>query len=434
MIFKNIIYFTTVFFFSSICIAQDDLALSTSNWIQIDHQDLNGNRIGRCSGDAAISTRSYVGIEATKFRVAKNDGWIKKLFNNNRRAFPVVSIEGSYLQSSLNITKVGGAKTLRKEMSNVDLGTTWNILNTSPWTLKDVSINVKIGYSADSSLDFVLKSFNEITSNIPNFTLNTAASIGTSIASTVDNLLFGSERITSLLSSEKDIPTLGNNSLCEGYIVIYAATDAVKYNKYEHGDVVWDESSQDLLFDGIDNHDISYVVLKINVEPRLYAETKDALNDTGKVWSQRYRAAQSSMQDLILSWDAIELENKSKEIQTKLIEAKTFLHADLSLIQEERLEIHRYVASDIKLKLDALKTRFATTKNGVTVDSTSKSLKAFVEASRASEIGIDTNLSETLLSQPDSLRMLSLQAPTLKDKIAVGEALSQSVRNIDVSL
>ena len=428
MLFKSTLFFSVLIFAGMACPlnAAEVQSLSTSNLIPVDWINKESeDRIELCSEEKAVFSRSYVSLEITKLRVAKSDGWVKRLFNGNRRAFPVATLTGRNLNQPIAVSKVGTAKVLLKELSQVDLAVTWQILERVPWTIEGAELNLRIGYSADSNIDAIVKAFSEITASIPDYTIQTSVAVGLAIASNVDQLLFGSERTTDLLNSRRDLP-LSGGTLCEGYYAIFGADDATVYNKYENGDLAWNERSQDLQFNGTEPSDVSYAVVRVAVQDRYYSDKSDALNDNRKVWSQKYREAQSELAQLVWVSSEEEVESITKRVRDKIFEGRAFLDADLTLVQDERREIHTYVVEDVQPKLNAVRKRIAGD-GEITAASTKESIAALLNATSGGVTMIDLPQREVSISNPDIIDNVH---KSIRDPEELAKSIERSLDSI----
>ncbi len=410
--------------------AQDDRALSTSNMISIPYIELGApaKRIDVCSKDQAVFSRSYVSIEITKLRVAKEDGWVKRLFNNNRRAFAASTFRAQGVSGSISVSKVGTPRVLSGRMAHADLGSTWNILSKIPWTIRDANLSIRIGYAADSTIDAVVNTFNAISSTIPDYTVSTSVSVGIAITSALDSMLFGQERVTSLLRSERDFP-LAAGGLCEGYYAVFAAENADKYDRYENGEVVFDENSQDLIFEGSDIADISYAVVLVAVDSSYYQDASDAINDPGKVWAAKYREVQSGVEELVFLSEPSAINTLVSAIRTTLREARTLLDADLSIVQSERRSIHRIYAEELQRQIEAVRARIGES-GEVSEETTLNAMSEFSRIGRESEIEFENVQIDGFLSSEDQFEL----ALSEQDAIRLGEALNRAAASIEAIL
>lgn len=334
--------------------AQDAQSLSTSPLIGVQHKDSTGQIINTSNGTPAIFSGSYVSIGIEKVTVNKSDSLIKQLFNGNRVAFPAANFRATYNALPLSISKMGGPVRIQGTKSSIDLGVQWGMVDRMPWIIDNANLDIRIGYTSDSTITELTKSFSSITSSIPDFTVSSSVAIGTAITKSIDDLVFKSERSYNLLRAERNFPMLAGK-IREGYYAVFAASNRSLYEKYNQGNVIW--TGTDLRYNGNPINDASYVVVSFKVTNQFYESVSDAVSDISKPWSAKYRDVLDDCFDLVVISTGQELEKKRESLISGLTEARTLLAADLDLLQSERTKIHQYVLGDALSKIEIAKNR-----------------------------------------------------------------------------
>ncbi len=405
----------------------DTQSLSTSEFFAVDTES-RGVVTSACSTQVNPFA-SYVSLEIGKYRVSKSDGFSYRLFNKNRRAFAAASFGGSIHGNDFRVSRVGTPHVLKKADSHVDLASSFLLMDKTVWSVRGARLDVRIGYSADSTFNEILEAYNSITATIPDYTVSSAVTIAASIASSLDRIVFGSDRVTDLLNSSDDISAF--TKLCEGAYVALAAKDASLYENYGPKNLVWDDGSKRLMHNGEELTKVSYAVLLVRVYDRMYEPIETALNETTKEWPKKFSDAQVALSRLSFTPTAKEIEVLSKTIVQLLDEGLTLLSADVRLVQEEKKEIYNFVRNDLEPKLAAIRTR-VTEDNTVTLESTRESIAAFIQASDESTYEFrDETLDQLARMQLSLGDYISNDAD---DNTVVAQQLMQGISEIETNI
>ena len=380
-------------FVCAVTIAEDRKSLSTSNFMEVPYLSKNHEIIKTCSGKKARYGQNYVSIGVNKLTVNKNDPFLVTIFNKDRYAFGVANLKADYQSLPISVSRVGKPVRIMGEDSSIDMGVEWVMLDRIPWVLKNASFQIKLGYSADSSTDSMIEAFSGITSAIPDYTISTSLATGFAVASTIDKLLFGSDRATDLLNAQKDIPLLGD-SLCEGYYALFSAENKNTYKKYSEDGLVW--TGKDLEYNDKPINDVSYAVISVRVSDRYYDSVRSSVNDHTRSWASKYKSVQTSFFDFIWVTKKEKLDNLTEKVRTDLLEARTLLNSDPNLIQQEIEEIHQYVIDRYIEHLEIAKLRINKSGN-VTLTSTEQALNKAINSSTVSLSKENSVLAERLL-------------------------------------
>ncbi|CCQ91203.1 exported hypothetical protein [Nitrospina gracilis 3/211] len=326
----------------------EEMSLSTSRVIGV--QQKTENTIKKpCEGKKAQFGNSYVTLELIKMTVNKDDNLVKRILNSNRASFPVAKLNATYKEQNISISKVGSTKSIIGGESSLDMGVEWVLIDRLPWVLKAPKIEIKLGYTSDSTLEALAQSFSEITNNLPNYTVSSSIQVGLGVAQAIDKLLFGDGRSGDLLKIQKDLPLIANQ-LCEGYYAIFGAEKSNTYEKYyKKDDLVW--TGHDLQFKDKTIKDASFIILRIVVSDRYYMQPEFALNDTNKPWTRKYSDLITGLFELSYISTSEGLKEQRNKIRNSLLEAKILLNADLDLIFQEKLEIHSYALKEANKNL-----------------------------------------------------------------------------------
>jgi hypothetical protein len=401
--------------------SDENKSLSTSGFIEVEYFNDTGAKVKTCSQKKAAFAQSYVSIGINKLTVNKDDSLLKRIFDSDRHAFGASNLKATYQGQPLSISRVGPPIILSGGDSSVDMGVEWGMLDRIPWVLKNANIEIKLGYAANSTTKAIIDAFSGITSTIPDYTISTSLATGFAITTAIDNLLFGSGRAIDLLHAERDLPLLAGQ-LCEGHYAIFSAENNLIYEKYYHGKVVW--TGKDLEFNDKPIDDVSYAVVGVKVSDRYYSNVKNSLNDNSRAWSGKYREVQTSLFDLIWVSNTNELDAKRKSIRSNLLAARTLLTADINLIQEEKQEIHLYVLSDFKNRLDIAENRI-NSKNKITKASTAAALLSGLNSESVVLDSVSATMAERILLDSDN------NLPSIKSNLAPAylNAISE-IRNV----
>lgn len=351
-------------------------SLSTSAFIPIPSVALDGKSVAVCSGKKAEFGHSYVSIAIERMSVNRNDSFLYTVFNRNRTSFGSATLTATYNSHPLSVTKVGAPVALNGQKNMVDLGVGWSILDRTPWVIRDATFGIKLGYSADSTVDSTVTAFNGITSTMPGYTLSSSLAVGFAVTKAADSLLFGPSRAIDLLRAERSLPLMADQ-LCDGYYVIFAANDKSGYSGYSSANVVWSEQAKDLSSNNAAISGLSYVVVSVRVADSFYPTPGDAFNDSSKPWASKYQDVLSSLSDLAWVGTPDEVTEKEKTIRTSLTNAHTLLTADMDLTLQEKEAIHKYAQDEA---LSVLKTVISRVKGGnqVTAATTTNALNSLM--------------------------------------------------------
>lgn len=354
----------------------ENQSLSTSAFIPIPSIAQDGKTIAACTGKKAGFGHSYVSIAIERMTVNRADSYLYTIFNPNRTTFGSATLSATYNSQSLSVTKIGSSIALNGKKPMVDLGVSWGMLDRIPWVIRNATFNIKLGYSADSAIDSTVNAFNGITSAIPDYTLSTSLATGFAVTKAADNLLFGPSRATDLLRAERSLPLMADQ-LCDGYYVVFAASNKAIYEKYSAPNIYWSEQAKDLSFNGIPISDASYVVVSVKVADSFYPAPEDAFNDSSKLWASKYQDVLSSLADLAWVGTIDEVIAKQKAVRTNLNDAHTLLTADMDLTMPEKDAIHKYAQDEALQALNVAMSRVKANKE-VTVASTTGALSSII--------------------------------------------------------
>ncbi len=392
----NLALFISIVCISSLASAENK-SLSTSGFIPVNYFDEGTTEVKTCDGLKAGFANSYVSIGLHKFTVNKKDSLLKRIFNSNRHAFAVSSLNANFQSQSLSVSRVGKPVLVKGKQSSVDLGVDWGVVERIPWVLKNANLEIKLGYAADSSVNSMIEAFSAVTTAIPDYTISTSLAAGFAVTSAIDNLLFSSGRAVDLLRSERDLPLLAGQ-LCEGYYAIFAAENNGTYEKYYKSDVVW--TGVDLEYKNKPIDDVSYVVVGVKVSPRFYDNVENSLNDTTRVWSSKYSDLKTSFFDLIWVSTKEELDDIQKRIRKDLLEARTLLSSDLNLIHNEKTEIHQFMINEFNSAIQVALVRITPTQE-ITRLSTANALTKGLNGNNVNWEQESINVAESILVNPE---------------------------------
>jgi len=405
MLGKSILLIFTLLSFSGLVNAEDRKSLSTSRFIEVDYYSDENAITKTCSGKKAGFAQNYVSIGVNKLTVNKDDPLLKRIFNKDRHAFGVSSLKAEYQSQSISVSRVGNPVAIKGKNSSIDMGVEWGMLDRIPWVLKNASFEIKLGYAADSKADSMIEAFSEVTAAIPDYTISTSLATGFAITSAVDKLLFGSDRVIDLLSARRDLPLFAGR-LCEGHYAIFSAENNSEYEKYYKGDVVW--TGNDLEYKGKPINNVSYAVVSVRVSDQYYDTVESSLNDNSRPWASKYRDAQTSFFDLLWVTDKETLNDLTRNIRSRLLEARTLLSSDPNLLQTEIHKIHQFIINDFNDKL-ALASSRIDEKGKITVSSTEKALTKAINNPGVISLPENTAMAERLLSNPGA-NILNVEA------------------------
>ncbi len=394
----SILFMSSLLLVSGLVNAEDRKSLSTSSFIEVNYYSDENKITKTCSGKKAGFAQNYVSIGVNKLTVNKDDPLLKRIFNKDRHAFGVSNLKAEYQSQSISVSRVGNPVAIKGKNSSIDMGVEWGMLDRIPWVLKNASIEIKLGYAADSTTDSMIEAFSGVTAAIPDYTISTSLATGFAVTSAIDKLLFGSDRAINLLNADRNLPLFADR-LCEGHYAIFSAENNSAYEKYYKGDVVW--TGNDLEYKGKPINDVSYAVVSVRVSDRYYDTVESSLNDDSRPWASKYRDVQTSFFDFFWVSDKEKLNELTRNIRNSLLEARTLLSSDPNLIQTEKHQIHQYIISDFKDKLNIASSRIDA-KGKVTVSSTEKALTKAITASGVLFIPENTTLAERLLSNPSA--------------------------------
>lgn len=396
VIFKCSLTVITLLFPYNNVEANDTLSLSTSRFVPVEYYHGKDNLIKTCSGKKAGFAQNYVSIGINKLTVNKEDSMLRRVFNRNRRAFGVSNLKGNFQNQLISISRVGSPVALNGSNSSIDMGVEWGMLERIPWVLKNASIEIKLGYAADSTTDSMIEAFSGVTSAIPDYTLTTSLATGFAITNAIDNLLFGSDRAINLLNAQRDIPLFASQ-LCEGHYAIFSAENRSLYEKYYNGNVIW--TGNDLQYDEKPINDVSYAVVSVRVSDNYYDTVESSLDDNSRIWASKYRDIRMLLFEFILISDENLIDELVRRIRGELLEARTLLSSDLNLIEREKHAIHDFVLKDFTDKLNIARSRIDS-RGRVTVSNTENAITMALNNSDT-YFGADASrMAQLVLSNP----------------------------------
>lgn len=403
--------------------ADEQKALSTSGLIELSYKDDKGTTVKTCAGKKAAFGQTYVSIGVEKLTVNKSDGIIARIVNSDRQVFSAANLKASYKSQTLSVSKVGKPVALSGATSSVDLGVQWGLLDRIPWILRDASLEIRVGYGANSSVEGIVDAFNGITSAIPGYSISTSLATGFAITNAIDKLLFASDRTINLLRANRDLPLLAGQ-LCEGYYATFSAENSSSYEKYYKGSVVW--TGNDLEYNGAPIHDVSYSVVSVKISDRFYPSAKDSFNDSSRGWTGKYRDVLSSLTDLTWISTSEEIAEKEKSIRSNLLEARTLLGSDLDITQQEKQEIHEYAQNEAIKQLKIVKETRLGIGNKVTKESTAAAVASVLSRNSSLVDSIAMRTAQRILENPTG------NLPDIPPNVA--RQLGSSVRNIETAI
>ena len=405
---------------SSASIAADEVrSLSTSNLMPISELSATGATLFACSGKKAVNGMSYVTIASAKQTVNKNDNLLKRIFNTNRRVFATHTLTTKYQSVDYSISKVSTPFSLNGANSSVDISAMWVLANQIPWVVQNTSLKIKLGYSADSTMDALADAFSSVTSAMPSFSLSAGASAGMAVTNSIDKLLFNSGRSVNLLNASLELPLLGD-PLCEGYYAAFASDNKPSYEKYNSSTVIW--SGTDLKYKGLPISDVSYTVIRVRVHDKYFPIPMAAFSDIARPWTKPYKSVLSELNDLTYITDSALVKEKENFIVSQLVEGRTLLNADRDVIPSEQQEIHDFVNVQARNAIIILKKRI--TLNGVVTPETTRDT---VTAALVNRSALVSESSAALAK--GSLASINFTTPAESKKLA--EALNSSIQKIE---
>lgn len=392
----NILFISALLSVSGLVNAEDRKTLSTSRFIEVDYYSNENNITKTCSGKKAGFAQNYVSIGVNKLTVNKNDPLLKRIFHKDRYAFGVSNLNAEYQLQSISVSRVGNPVAIKGNNSSIDMGVEWGMLDRIPWVLKNASFEIKLGYAADSTINSMIEAFSGVTAAIPDYTISTSLATGLAITNAIDKLLFGSDRAIDLLNARRDLPLFAGR-LCEGHYAIFSAENNSEYEKYYKGDVVW--TGNDLEYKSKPINDVSYAVVSVRISDRYYDTVESSLNDDSRPWASKYRDVQTSLFDLLWVSDEDTLNELTRNIKNKLLEARTLLSSDLNLIQVEKNQIHQFMINDFNDKLKIASSRIDVEGN-ITLSSTERALTKALNNPDVIFLAENTSMAERLLANP----------------------------------
>jgi hypothetical protein len=305
--------------------------------------------------------------------------------------------------------------------NSIDMGVTWEILDRLPWNIKDATLETRVSYSANSTIDATITALSSITSAIPTYSLTTSALTGFAIASSIDSLLFTQNRSVEILRFSHDLP-LTASSLCEGFYATFSAKDNAIYEKY-YGKTSW--NGNDIEYEGKSINDASYAIFSIKVFDRYYPD-KDAPFNSEKNWAEKYSQSfiEASGLSYAISQDSIkEIEKNTVQL---LNDAKVLLLGDADINSEEKIEIHNTAQRKIRDLIKSAQTRL-TSVDSITLAGTTSAITSIINT--PSDI---KGMNDAKVNAKRALDELASKNPSANKD--TGKALRETINTIEKSL
>jgi hypothetical protein len=290
--------FTNLFIFGSLLWAANLFAASapavgdsTFGLVPVQYIDEAGNLHDTLKGQPLVANGCYVSIEISAARIFAHTPTWKAIWNTNSLAYATVRLTGHAGSISVAETRTSMAVRVKKGDTVKDLGFSGPLLDAVPWSFQNLNLHLEMDSSEDSTIANVIGGLSEVSSKLPALTLSSAVTAGESIATIFDKLLFAQGRSDARLHGDFGFVTKGSDSRREGYYVIFGADSAASYNKYllsartpAGPQLEW--NGRQLLFGTTPVEDVSFFVIKIHQQARLWDDSDLAEVGNNKPWSQ----------------------------------------------------------------------------------------------------------------------------------------------------
>ena len=323
------------------------VAASTFIPVPVQYLDGSGHLQDTSKSRPLVANACYASIDIVEARVFANTSLWSAIWNTNALAFATARLSGQAAGPiAIAVTRTGGPVRVQRGDTIKDMGISAKLLDAVPWTFQNLNLHLEMDSSADSTIAGVIGGLSQVSSKLPGFTLSSSVTAGLSIANIFDTLLFAPGRSDARLRGDFDLTAAGDDTLREGYYVVFGADSATNYNKYlgasASGGTKLEWNNQRLLFGTTPVDDVSYFVIKVHRQDTLWGDdSRLAMVGDGKPWSQDLVSVLSDIVTLASASgsDDQAFQQAKQAIVKGMNTGKTLLLADPDVLASEKLAI-----------------------------------------------------------------------------------------------
>jgi len=292
---------------------------------------------------------AYITVQFVDAGVFQKSNWWTNLVEKNRVATANTALSGTINGRSIDDARASKPIELRKNNSLVGFGFAQFIIERFPTTYSKLELRVNIAKSAQDGLADLLSALGDISSSTPSLQVSQSTIGIINGSKALADFLFKKQLIKAHAQSVMQFPASGN-SLPAGLYVSLAGDSAADYaaitnnpqNLHWNAALTWNGA-------GIESLKLSYYVVRVSYDRRVFADPLASLSLTSKPWVALYQIANGKVSLIVPGTD---LQALKVEVIHHLINANTLLDADPDYIQAEKDEIKSAVLAKINALLN----------------------------------------------------------------------------------
>lgn len=312
-------------------------AQSTSRW----------TRVGDASfGDTATPSpgAAYMTLYVRAATLYLNSNGWTNFIERNRQAVLTVNLSGTIAGIGVSQTRTGDPVELHRNHTMVDLGFSGIVVDHLPMTFSGLTFNLQINKTARDGLQDLITEVATLSSEQPPVLSISQQAMGiTSFSKSLADFLFRKDLLVKEAEIQSPVPASG--VLQPGVYVCFAGDSEADYDRYltpASPGLQW--SGSRLTYNGKPVQRVSYFVIEVGYNKRVYAHPLDALSSTTSPWVQLYLLAEREIPTINSAADAARVTN---DIQSHLTDASALLYSDPDLINDEKDDIANAVYQKI---------------------------------------------------------------------------------------
>jgi hypothetical protein len=298
-------------------------------------------------GDTSSPTpgAAYMTVAVRAVSFYQNSNFWTSFVETNRQAVITASLNGIIAGTQVSQTQTGQPVDLRRNRSIVDLGYAGILVDHLPTTFSGMTMSVQVNKTAKDGLQGLISQVAQLSATTPPTLSISQQAMGiTSLSKNIADFLFHAQLLVQGITSKNPLPA--NGLLAPGIYVSLAGDSESDYSQYlAPGNPGLSWSGTQLTYNGMLVQRISYFVIEVAYQKRLFAQPTDALSLGGiKSWAALFQLGKREINTFNTEAEA---EKTVNDVQSHLSDARTLLDADPDYIQGEKDDIYGAVYADV---------------------------------------------------------------------------------------
>lgn len=306
------------------------LAQSTSRWTRI--ADASFGDTTTPSAGAA-----YMTLYLRAATVYQHSNWWTNFVQTSPQAVLTINLSGTIAGISVSQTKTGDPVELHTNHSMVDLGFSGIVVDHLPMTFSGLTFNLQINKTAKDGLQDLITEVATLSSEQPPVLSISQQAMGiASFSKSLADFLFRKNLLVREAEIQSPIPASG--ILQPGVYVCFAGDSEADYDQYlAPGTPGLQWSGSRLTYNGNPVQKVSYFVIEVGYNKRVYAQPLDVLSSITLPWVQLYLLAEREVTKINTCAEA---DSVSSDILSHLTDASALLYNDPDLINDEKDDVY----------------------------------------------------------------------------------------------